>query len=333
MPQLTKEQFDELIKSLEETAIPLSINLSREQEEKAKVECENYLNDRSVNVNDISPLGIYCILSKLPSNEQIEFLRKNINYIKEHDEDIFLYTLMSPSSLSYYFSLEVLKELRLIDKDILKKVISQNYENLFHGFKHEDYLEFYKEFYDELQYIKNWEFVNSIYFHNRCCYDKNSGCDINSAYETQRIFNKEFMDFLLKNYKEKINSLEKRELLYFIKHIEDLDDYKTFISENFDKINNALKDIHEYDLEEYLSDCDSEKQEILIENFFDNIINLNNVKKIIFRINPRIVLNIYSKNKALFKNVDLNDWIKLSSKNKILSSAKSFNSSGIKRLR
>ena len=38
MPQLTKDQIEELIKSIEETAIPLSINLTREAEDKAKLE-------------------------------------------------------------------------------------------------------------------------------------------------------------------------------------------------------------------------------------------------------------------------------------------------------
>ena len=57
------------------------------------------------------------------------------------------------------------------DKDIFKKVVTQNPENLFNGFKHEDYLAFYKEFSDEIKEADNWDFVNGIYYHNRCCYD------------------------------------------------------------------------------------------------------------------------------------------------------------------
>ena len=49
------------------------------------------------------------------------------------------------------------------------------------------------------------------------------------------------MEERLENYKDKINSLEKRELLYFIKHIEDVDDFKKVISDNFDRIKEALK--------------------------------------------------------------------------------------------
>ena len=40
-------------------------------------------------------------------------------------------------------SVVTLETLKSIDKDIFKKVISQNPENLFHGFTHEDYYSFY----------------------------------------------------------------------------------------------------------------------------------------------------------------------------------------------
>ena len=316
MPQLTKEEFMALIKEIDSNAIPLTMNLSADKEEKALKECEDYLNKKIVDIRSISPLAVHFIISKLSSSEQIKFLKENIDYIREHDKDIFLYTLMCPRSLSYYLSYEVLKELKNIDKDIFKKVVIQNPENLFNGFKHEDYLAFYKEFSDEIKESDNWEFVNGIYYHNRCCYDRESNCDINKAFEIQREYNKEFITFILNNYKDKIATLEKRELLYFIKYIEDVEDYKKFIRDNFDRINTALKTIYEYDLEEYLSELDSIYQEILISNFFDSIINKNNVKKIVFSISPRIVMDIYKKNKELFSELTLNDWIKLSSKNR-----------------
>lgn len=316
MPQLTKEEFMALIKDIDLNSVPLTMHISADNEEKSLKECDDYLNKKIVDIRSISPLAVHHIISKLSSSEQIKFLKENIDYIREHDKDIFLYSLLSPRSLSFYFSFEVIKELKNIDRDIFKKVITQNPENLFNGFKHEDYLAFYKEFCDEIKEADNWEFVNGIYYHNRCCYDRESNCDINKAFETQRKYNKEFITFILKTYKDKIDTLEKRELLYFIKYIEDIEDYKKFISTNFDRINTALKTIHEYDLEEYLSEIDSIYQEILISNFFDSIINKNNVKKMIFKISPKLVIDIYKKNKELFSELSLNDWIKLSSKNR-----------------
>ena len=317
MPQLTNEEFFKLIRSIESELVPLSISLNSEKEAIALKECDDYFNNKISNINDISPLAVYYIISKLDSKKQIEFLRKNIDYIKKHDNEIFMYTLMSPNSLSYYFSFEVIKELKKIDRDICIKVITSNQENLFNGFKPEEYLEFYKEFYEEINQMSNWDFVNSIYYNNRCFYNNIGENDINLIFEKQRKYNKEFMNFLLVNYKDKISNLKNRELLYFIKHIEDIDVFKQVVLDNFSKIQNALKNITEYDLEEYFSEIDSDKQEILISNYFDYIINKNNLKKIVYRISPKILIDIYKKDIELFKDLTLNDWIKLSSKNRV----------------
>ena len=131
MPQLTNEEFFKLIRSIESELVPLSISLNSEKEAIALKECDDYFNNKISNINDISPLAVYYIISKLDSKKQIEFLRKNIDYIKKHDNEIFMYTLMSPNSLSYYFSFEVIKELKKIDRDICIKVITSNQDNLF----------------------------------------------------------------------------------------------------------------------------------------------------------------------------------------------------------
>ena len=131
MPQLTKEEFMALIKEIDSNTIPLTMNLSADKEEKALKECDDYLNKKIVDIRSISPLAVHFIISKLSSSEQIKFIRENIDYIREHDNDIFLYTLMCPRSLSFYLSYEVLKELKNIDRDIFKKVVTQNHDNSF----------------------------------------------------------------------------------------------------------------------------------------------------------------------------------------------------------
>lgn len=80
-----------------------------------------------MNINDMNPFSVYYIISKLSEENQVKFFRENINYIKEHDEEVFLYTLISPRSLSYYLSFNVLKELKNINISIFKKVISRNF--------------------------------------------------------------------------------------------------------------------------------------------------------------------------------------------------------------
>lgn len=304
----------DLLEQLKKDFIPISLNVSKENEEKALKECDEYIKTGNKNINNMTPLTIYYIISKLPEDKQITFLKENIKYIKEHDEEIFLYTMIVPKSLSYFLSFNVLKELRNIDADIFKKVIIQNYENLFHGFTHEDYYSFYNQFYTDLIEAENIEFINGLYFHNRCCYDAANMDDKIKAFELQISYNKEFMDYFLDKYIDKINEFKPRELLTFIKYIEDIDTYKKFVSSNYDKLNMAFNNIDEYDLKKYLDETDKTKQEILISNFFENIIRKQDIKEIIYNINPYIIIELYNKNKKIFNSLTLNDWVKLCSK-------------------
>ena len=318
MPELIDEQMKVLLEEIKHNSIPLSLNISKENEEKALKECDEYIETGNKNINDMTPLSVYYIISKLPEDKQISFLKENIKYIKEHDKDIFLYTMMAPRSLSYFLSFNVLKELRNIDSDLFKKVISQNPENLFHGFTHEDYYGFYTEFYSELLEVENREFINGLYFHNRCCYDNFNINDINNVFQQQRVYNEEFMNFFLDKFNEKINQFNPRQLLSFLKYIENIEVYKEFVNKNYVKLNDAFDNIDEYDLKEYLSETDSAKQEILISNFFENIIKKQDLKKIISKISPKITIDLYSKNKEVFNSLTLNDWIKLCSKTRTI---------------
>ena len=147
MPELSDEQFNiyyELLKN----AIPVTLNTSADEEEKALKICDEYIKSGNINIHDVSLLSIYYIISKLPEERQIKFIQENISYIQKNDENIFLYNMLSPQSLSYFLSLKVLKEIRILDSDLFKKIIDGNQENLFHGFNHEDYIEFYNVFFD-----------------------------------------------------------------------------------------------------------------------------------------------------------------------------------------
>ena len=313
MPEITKAEYTLLLEDIKDL-IPLSLNINAQTKEKAIKECDEYIKTGNKNINDMNPLSIYYIISKLPEEKQIDFLKENIKYIKKHDEDIFLYTMLSPKSLSYFLSFNVLKELRNIDYDIFKKVISQNHENLFYGFTHEDYYSFYTEFYTELNEIENYTFITGLYSHNRCCYDNYHNHNIVNAFELQRTYNKEFINFILERYKDKINQLEPRELLTFIICIEDIDVYREFVSNNYQKLNTAFSTIQEQHLKEYLSNINTAKQEILISNFYENIIKKHDVKKIIYKIKPNIIIDLYNKNKEAFNSLTLNDWLKVCSK-------------------
>ncbi len=307
MPEISNEDFFKILEETEFT--PLSLIISREDDLKAEKQCKDYLEKGILNMDKIIPLTIYNILSKLDEDKQINFIRENISYIRENSEKIFLYTMISPKALSYYFNYRVIKELRNIDLDIFKKIISCNYENLFYGFNEDEFVEFYTEFYEDLKDIENIEFINSLYYHNRHLYDEIKLDDINDVFTLQDEYNKEFIVFLLEKYNDKIDSFTGKELLCFLSYVDDFELYKNLINKYYDKLNTYFENIDEYELNDYLSEISEEEQEVLISNFFDNIIKKQDIKKLIYRIKPNIIIELYNKNKELFDQVSLNEWL------------------------
>ncbi|MDD6878607.1 MAG: hypothetical protein PUD59_00025, partial [bacterium] len=148
-------------------------------------------------------------------------------------------------------------------------------------------------------------------------YENASINDINDVFQQQRVYNEEFMNFFLDKFNEKINQFNPRQLLSFLKYIENIEVYKEFVNKHYDKLNTAFSNISECDLNEYLSETDETKQQILISNFFENIIKKQDIKKIIFKIRPNIVIGLYKKNREVFNTLTLNDWIKVCSKAKV----------------
>lgn len=311
MPAITDEQMALLLDELKDAKF-VAHPISKEDKEKASKECSDYFENSNKNINDMMPLSIYYIISQLTEEKQIQFIKENIKFIKEHDEDIFMYDSLCPQALSYFFSLNTLREIHNIDKEIFEKIIHGNHEGLVNGFTHDDYYMLYTEFENELS---NIDFVDILDFHNRCRYS-NFNIDVdnaNSFFGEQRNYNKEFMVFLLDKFQDKISTFNSRHLLRFIDYIEDIEIYKRFINENYDKLKIAFINISEVELLDYLSDRHLDKQEILIFSFYENIIEKLDITKAIYGLNANMIIKLFNYDQELFSQLTLNDWLKMCS--------------------
>ena len=314
MPFIPYEDAVELFEALKKTAV--SVTISVEKTEAAEKECDEYLKNKNKSIYDMSPLSIYYVISKLEDTKQIEFIKNNINYIKEHEEDIFLYNMQSPQALSYFFSYNTIKELKKIDPSIFEKIISKSFSKLIYGFNQQDYIDLYTDCFDILNKKKNIEFINEIYYHSRFCCDIEEYKKIENlqkGFELQRLYNNEFMDFLLEKYKDKISTFDSIETLKFAHYIENQYVYEMFIKSNYEKINLAFENMDEYELIEFLEESNTEKQEFLIYNFLEKIIKKQDIRKIINKINHRIIIKLYKENKDVFSKMTLLDWVKFCS--------------------
>ena len=75
MPKLTDEEFEVLLDECLKNAVPVTLNTSADEEEKALKICDEYINNGNIDMHDVSPLSIYYIISKLPEERQIEFIQ------------------------------------------------------------------------------------------------------------------------------------------------------------------------------------------------------------------------------------------------------------------
>ena len=227
MPGMSEIEFNRLLNEIFINGIPLSLRTTKEDENEAKKNANKYIETKILQKK--TPMTFYYIIINLSENERIPFIKEHIDYIKQNDESIFLYTMLSPSSLSYYLTFQNIKDLYNLDKEIFNKIIKQNHENLFHGFSHEQYLEFYKIFKEEINKIENIYFINSLYHQNRCCYDNMELNDVKNRYDLQQIYNLEFIDMILTTYNDKIDKFKGKEILDFLDYISDLITFEKII--------------------------------------------------------------------------------------------------------
>lgn len=316
MPEI-KDLLHPYLDALAEDFIPLTLNISKEIEEQAKKECNEYMKNRNKDVYDMLPLSVYYILRKLSSDEQVEFIQNHIDYISFNDEEIFLYDMMDPKSLSYYFSFHVLTEIRKLDLNIFRKMIYRNIPNFVHGFDHENYMKLYTDFYSEILEMENNDFIQNLNCHNNLYYDNVGIHDFKKKYALQQIYNKEFIRFILKIYKNKISTFLPNELFQFSRCIENIDDYQHFLNENYEKIKLFFQDISEYELCDYLCAIDKERQEFFISTFLDDIIVRLDIKQIIYYIKFSIIIQLYNQNADIFYTMTLEDWIIFCSRKRI----------------
>lgn len=316
MPIVTEEQYKLILEELFQKGTTLSLTIPKENEKEAEKNADYYLKNKQFKKK--TPLTLYFIITKLDDKSKIEFIKEHIDYIRENDEEVFIYDMLSPRALSYFLNIDTIRQLKEIDYSIFKKIVTRNHECLFHGFSHEQYIEFYKEFYNEIIETGNIEFINALYHHNRCCYENMDLNNVNDAYTKQRVYNKEFMNFILTTYKDKIDSFSGEELFRFINYVEDLTLYKELLELNNTKLLKTLETMSTLSLMDYLENTNSIKQEILVKKFYDVIIKQENIKRLVNILSIDIIIDLYRNNKELFVDFKLFDWIKLSARKRIL---------------
>lgn len=301
----------------------IPVTLKKENEDQAKQEYEQYkLNKNFKKVEELNPLTVYYIISNLKGNEQVEFIREHIDFIRKNDEGIFLYNMMSPHSLSYSLSYDSLKEIHKLDKIIFKKTITACVENLTESLSNEEILAFFKEFQQEIKAgMGEYQFVNFyLYARQKIFYNFRNEREYSLAsYEqASKLATKEcskLTDVVLELYTEKISTLSDSAFLRFFNHALDVDEksvsFGKFLTKNRKKLEDIYSSIDANRLFDDFEDMQAVCKKRVFDYFGDVIFSRGDIKKYFIVINGDILCEWYKRNKEYFKDVGVEDWVKL----------------------
>ena len=89
MPVVSSEEYKAIIQELLQSGITLSLTVTQEDEKEAEKNADYYIKNNKYKKK--TPLTLYFIIIKLRDNEKVEFIKDNIDYIRENDEEIFIY--------------------------------------------------------------------------------------------------------------------------------------------------------------------------------------------------------------------------------------------------
>ena len=170
MPRTIDDEIARILRDYKNIEV---LNISNEQIEIAEKESNQYLENKILSPN-IKPLTIYYIIKKLSAKEQVNFIVKNIEYIKKFENEIFLYSSFEPRPLATYLSYETFKEIYKFDKQLAKNILNENFSDLVSTFKHYEYIQLYKLSYNEIYNFNNNYFINHLDNHNDLLYKDNS---------------------------------------------------------------------------------------------------------------------------------------------------------------
>jgi len=298
-------------------AFPASLN--KKNIDIAKKEYAEYkLNKNFKSVEELNPYTIHLIISDLEGEEQRKFIKENIATIQKKDEDIFIYKMMAPRSLSYYLNYNSLKEICALDKRIFSKLLNGNVENIIEGFTNLEIFSFFNEFNNEMkENMEEHMFVNFyICAKQKIYHNIISKVEYSSSYwrsESNRAIEEssKLTKILLEKYSDFINKFNDESFLSFCSTIVYLDESDQFLVNNKSRLEYIYKTINADKLFDSFENIPVSMHGKIFEYFGDVILKRGDLANYFVVINSDILCDYYLNYKEYFKNIGVEDWLKI----------------------
>lgn len=308
---MDEETYNNILAHLRETILisPLTKDLTVEEAERIFKEKEIYKETKTV--DNFLPYTLYEILKNLSSDEQKEFLEDNIEFIKEHDEEIFLYNLHSPTPLSSHFDFSVIKKIYDLDKDIFTKILKINNPHRFDLLSFDDFFLLFSDYSEIIESLEEQEFIH-LFFSR---FDKLYQFSIVDKDILEQIKEKElkcdnYIKFIFSKYNNKIKNFSIKNIFSIFTKINDskmLEEFFLMYKEDFYSYINKFEF---RELKCFLEDLNFKPQIYIFKYFFELFLSKFDINDLIYCI-PLGYINIYSeKYKEDFDKISLSNWIK-----------------------
>jgi len=244
-----------------------------------KKQCEDFFAHKIDAIKELVPSAFYYIISKLEGNKQTEFIKENINYIKENHEDIFIYNMYSPKCLATFLNYNSLCAIYKLDKTIFSKMLNENFYEMKEKLTEPELTEFYNNFYNDINSLSNIKFITSL---------------TSLRYSAPKTYL-----YIQDKYKDKISSFDGNDLLHYYEY-QIYDDFQDFFSKFKDKFVKALA-INNY----FYNELDSRQQEAIFKNCYQELKEHNLFNCLLKKTNIESFVNTYKKYPEIIDYVDI----------------------------
>lgn len=251
-----------------------------ENKSRARSDAIKYLANPNIDIKTLAPIAIVFIIAKLDKEKQVEFIRNNIDYLKEN-KSIFKQSLehKSPAEYMHY---ETLREIARLDKELFKYIFVENCYHLFRSMSEEQKIMFHQEFNEIIKELDDMTFVVRF---------------VTIIMTGTSIYLYEIINDV---YKDKINNLQGRALLEWCEHFGKLEymlSKKEDIVRAFLSLSDSAK--QEYLVTNSLSDDKGAKFHLILSDCLDESVK----KDILSRLTLKSLIILY-QNDYLIESID-----------------------------
>ena len=248
------------------------------EETKTKLDNICIIGDRKQFSNEVNSVA------RATGKEQSDFIKDNIEYIRKHHEDIFIYNMYAPKALGGFLSFESQCTIFSLDKNIFSKLIEHNLYEMRERLSDEEQTKFYDLFYENINKLPNLKFISIL------------TCTKYAAPKTYK--------FIKERYKEKLSTFNGYDLLHYYEY-QINDNFDDFFSKYKPQFLDALLDSDNSAISNFYKELDCRQRSAIIKYCYEGLKEKDLFNKLLRSSNIDTIISIYKNHPDILNNISI----------------------------